>query len=179
VEIKLVDLEGHTVPRGKQGEICARGYPVMQRYWNDPERTTDTIDRARWLHTGDLGTMDADGYTAITERSKDMVIRGGENIYPREIEEFLYSHPAVEDVHVFGVPDSYYGEELCAWIKLKPGMEPSDDDIKTFCRNSITHFKIPRHIRFVDSYPMTVTGKVQKFVMREIMSKELAPSQEE
>jgi fatty-acyl-CoA synthase len=179
VEIKLVDLEGHTVPRGKQGEICARGYPVMQGYWNDPERTTDTIDRARWLHTGDLGTMDADGYIVITGRSKDMVIRGGENIYPREIEEFLYSHPVVEDVHVFGVPDTYYGEELCAWIKLKPGMEPSDDDIKTFCRNRITHFKIPRHIRFVDSYPMTVTGKVQKFVMREIMSKELASRQEE
>jgi fatty-acyl-CoA synthase len=107
-----------------------------------------------------------------------MVIRGGENIYPREIEEFLYSHPAVEDVHVFGVPDTYYGEELCAWIKLKPGMEPSEDDIKTFCRNRITHFKIPRHIRFVDSYPMTVTGKVQKFVMREMMSIELASSQE-
>jgi fatty-acyl-CoA synthase len=151
VEIKLVDLEGHTVPRGIQGEICARGYPVMQGYWNDPERTEDTIDRARWMHTGDLGTMDADGYVAITGRSKDMVIRGGENIYPREIEEFLYSHPAVADVHVFGVPDSYYSEELCAWIKLKPGTEPSEDDIKTFCRSRITHFKIPRHIRFVDS----------------------------
>ena len=130
------------------------------------------------MHTGDLGTMDEHGYLAITGRSKDMVIRGGENIYPREIEEFLYGHPAIADVQAFGVPDTYYGEELCAWIKLKPGATATEDDIKAFCRGRITHFKIPRHVRFVDDYPMTVTGKVQKFVMREMMTSELASMQQ-
>ena len=177
VEIKIINPEGRTVPRGTQGEICTRGYLVMQGYWNDSERTTEAIDRARWMHTGDLGIMDADGYIAITGRSKDMVIRGGENIYPREIEDFLYRHRAVAEVQVFGVPDAYYGEELCAWIRLKPGATATDDDIKAFCRGSITHFKIPRYVRFVDSYPMTVTGKVQKFAMRETMTRELASSQ--
>ncbi len=177
VEIKIVDLEGRTVPRGIQGEIWTRGYSVMQGYWNGAEQTTEAIDRARWMHTGDLGVMDVDGYIAITGRSKDMVIRGGENIYPREVEEFLYGHPAVADVQAFGVPDTYYGEELCAWIRLKTGATATEDSIKAYCRGGITHFKIPRHIRFGDSYPMTVTGKVQKFVMREMMCKELASVQ--
>jgi fatty-acyl-CoA synthase len=174
VEIKIVDMQGRTVPRGMQGEICGRGYSVMQGYWNDPKATAEAIDRARWMHTGDLGTMDADGYIAITGRSKDMVIRGGENVYPREVEEFLHRHPAVADVHAFGVPDRYLGEELCAWIRLKPGERATEDEIKAFCRDRITHFKIPRYVRFVDSYPMTVTGKVQKFRMREMMGQELA-----
>jgi fatty-acyl-CoA synthase len=174
IEVKIVDLEGRTVPRGIQGEICARGYSVMLGYWNGTEQTAEAIDRARWMHTGDLGVMDASGYIAVTGRSKDMVIRGGENIYPREVEEFLYGHPEVADVHVFGVPDAYFGEELCAWIKLKLGAIATEEDIKAFCRSRITHFKIPRYIRFVDSFPMTVTGKVQKFVMREMMTKELA-----
>ena len=177
-EVKIVDLQGRTVPLGVQGEICTRGYLVMQGYWNGARETADAIDQARWMHTGDLGTMDENGYVAVTGRSKDMVIRGGENIYPREVEEFLYGHPAVADVQVFGVPDKVYGEELCAWIKPKPGASLTEDDIKAFCRGSITHFKIPRHVRFVETYPMTVTGKVQKFVMREMMTKELAPQKE-
>jgi fatty-acyl-CoA synthase len=177
VEIKIVDLDGRAVPRGTQGEICTRGYSVMLGYWNGETQTAEAIDRARWMHTGDLGTMDEDGYIAITGRSKDMVIRGGENIYPREVEEFLYSHPAIGDVQVFGVPDAFYGEEVCAWIRLRPGAMATEDDIRAHCRGRITHFKIPRHIRFVDSYPMTVTGKVQKFVMREMMSQELASMQ--
>ena len=173
VEVKIVDLEGRTVPRGTQGEICTRGYSVMLGYWNDAEKTAEAIDRARWMHTGDLGTMDAQGYVAITGRSKDMVIRGGENIYPREVEELLYGHPAVADAQAFGVPDALYGEELCAWIKLKPGAAATEEEIRAFCRDRITHFKIPRYVRFVDAYPMTVTGKVQKFVMRDMMSAEL------
>jgi len=173
IEVKIVDLEGRTVPRGTQGEICTRGYSVMLGYWNDPEKTAEAIDPARWMHTGDLGTMDADGYVAITGRSKDMVIRGGENIYPREVEDLLYTHPAVADAQAFGVPDAFYGEELCAWIKLKPGAAATEDEIRAFCRERITHFKVPRHVRFVDTYPMTVTGKVQKFVMREMMTEEL------
>ncbi len=173
IEVKIVDLEGRTVPRGAQGEICTRGYSVMLGYWNDAEKTAEAIDRARWMHTGDLGTMDAEGYVAITGRSKDMVIRGGENIYPREVEELLYGHPAVADAQAFGVPDALYGEELCAWIKLKPGAAATEEEIRAFCRDRITHFKVPRYVRFVDAYPMTVTGKVQKFVMRETMSAEL------
>ena len=152
-EVKIVDLEGRTVPLGVQGEICTRGYLVMQGYWNGAKETADAIDRARWMHTGDLGKMDADGYLAITGRSKDMVIRGGENVYPREVEEFLYGHPAVADVQVFGVPDKVYGEELCAWIILKAAAAATEDDIKAFCRGRITHFKIPRYVRFVTSYP--------------------------
>ncbi len=177
LEIKIVDLEGRAVPRGIQGEICTRGYSVMPGYWNGAEQTVAAIDGAHWMRTGDLGTMDAGGYIAITGRIKDMVIRGGENIYPREVEEFLYGHPAVADVQAFGVPDAYYGEELCAWIRLKPGATATEDSIKTYCRGRITHFKIPRYVRFVDSYPMTVTGKVQKFKMRDMMGKELASMQ--
>ena len=178
VEVKLVDLEGRTVPRGIQGEICARGYSVMRGYWNAAKETAEAIDRAGWMHTGDLGTMDENGYIAITGRSKDMVIRGGENIYPVEVEEFLYGHPTIGEVHAFGVPDRYYGEELCAWVRLKPGTTATEDDIRAFCRGRITHFKIPRYVRFVDSYPMTVSGKVQKFVMREMMRQELASSEQ-
>jgi fatty-acyl-CoA synthase len=173
VEIKLVDPDGRVVPRGVQGEICIRGYSVMQGYWNGEAETKEAINAAHWLRSGDLGTMDADGYVAITGRSKDMVIRGGENIYPREVEEFLYRHPAVADAHCFGVPDTVYGEELCAWIKLRDGATATEDDIRAFCQGQITHFKIPRHVRFVDTYPMTVSGKVQKFIMREVMTKEL------
>jgi len=172
-EIKIVDPEGRTVPRGVQGEICARGYLLMQGYWNGAAQTAESIDAARWMHTGDLGTMDAGGYLAITGRSKDMVIRGGENIYPREVEEFLYAHPAVADVQAFGVPDAFFGEELCAWIRLRDGMTATEEEIRTFCRGRITHFKIPRYVRFVESYPMTVTGKAQKFVMRDMMVREL------
>ncbi len=174
MEVKLVDPEGRTVPIGAPGEICFRGHMVMRGYWNGEAQTRETIDAARWLHSGDLGTMDADGYITITGRSKDMVIRGGENIYPREVEEFLFGHPAVADVQVFGVPDARYGEELCAWIRLRPGVAATEDEIRGFCRDRITHFKIPRYVRFVDSFPMTVTGKVQKFVMRELMAAELA-----
>ncbi len=174
MEVKLIDPEGRIVRCDTQGEICFRGYMVMRGYWNGEAQTAETIDAAHWLHSGDLGTMDADGYISITGRSKDMVIRGGENIYPREIEEFLFQHAAVADVQVFGVPDSRYGEELCAWIRLKPGAALEEEDIRAFCRDRITHFKIPRHVRFVDTFPMTVTGKVQKYVMREIMTAELA-----
>ncbi len=173
VEIKIVDDAGRIVPRGTQGELLTRGYSVMRGYWGDEARTHEAIDESGWMHTGDLATMDADGYVTITGRVKDMVIRGGENIYPREIEEFLYRHPAVLDVQVFGVPDPKYGEELAAWIILKEGETPSEDDIRAFCKGQIAHFKIPRYIRFVSEFPMTVTGKVRKFVMREAMVEEL------
>jgi fatty-acyl-CoA synthase len=173
IEVKIVDTEGRIVPRGVAGEFCTRGYCVMLGYWNDAERTGQAIDAARWMHTGDLATMDEEGYCKIVGRIKDMVIRGGENIYPREIEEFLYRHPKIQDVQVFGVPDERYGEELCAWIKLRGGEELSADDVREFCRDQIAHYKVPRHIRFVDEFPMTVTGKMQKFIMRERMAAEL------
>jgi fatty-acyl-CoA synthase len=176
MEVKLVDPEGRMVPRGTQGEICFRGYMVMRGYWSGEAQTREAIDDARWLHSGDLGTMDEGGYITITGRSKDMVIRGGENICPREIEEFLFRHPTVADVQVFGVPDDRYGEILCAWIRLKPGATATEDEIRAFCRGQITHFKIPRYVRFVDDYPMTVSGKIQKFVMRDMMTAELAGS---
>jgi fatty-acyl-CoA synthase len=173
-EIKIVDpATGQTLPRGEAGEFCARGYAVMRGYWNDPERTAEAIDAQRWMHTGDLATMDDDGYVRVVGRIKDMIIRGGENLYPREIEEFLYTHPAVADVQVIGVPDERYGEELMAWIVLREGTEVSDEDIREFCRGQIAHFKIPRYIKFVDAFPMTVTGKVQKFKMREQAVEEL------
>jgi fatty-acyl-CoA synthase len=173
LEIKIVDTEGRVVPRGVTGELCTRGYSVMLGYWDDAERTAEAIDRAGWMHSGDLATMDADGYCAIVGRIKDMVIRGGENVYPREIEEFLYSHPAIADVQVFGVPDERFGEELCAWIKLRSGATLTGDDVKAFCKDQIAHYKVPRHVRFVDDFPMTVTGKMQKYLMREKMIKEL------
>jgi fatty-acyl-CoA synthase len=169
VEVKVIDEAGHVVPVGEKGEICTRGYSVMQGYWNDPEKTAETIDAAGWLHSGDIATMDPFGYVRIVGRIKDMIIRGGENVYPREVEEFLYQHPAISEVQVFGIPDKKMGEEVCAWVQLNEGTTLSADDIKAFCKDQITHFKIPRHIRFVSEYPMTVTGKIQKFVMRDEM----------
>jgi fatty-acyl-CoA synthase len=169
VEVKVIDEAGHVVPVGEKGEICTRGYSVMQGYWNDPEKTAETIDAAGWLHSGDIATMDPFGYVRIVGRIKDMIIRGGENVYPREVEEFLYQHPAISEVQVFGIPDKKMGEEVCAWVQVNEGATLSADDIKAFCKDQITHFKIPRHIRFVSEYPMTVTGKIQKFVMRDEM----------
>ena len=167
-EIKIVDpTTGLTVPRGEPGEFLARGYMVMRGYWNDPERTTESIDPERWMHTGDLATMDENGYVRVVGRIKDMIIRGGENIYPREIEEFLYTHPQIADVQVIGVPDERYGEELMAWVIPRPGATLSEDEVKEFCKGQIAHFKIPRYVKFVEAFPMTVTGKVQKFKMRE------------
>jgi fatty-acyl-CoA synthase len=167
VEVKIVDAEGRIVPPGTPGELLTRGYSVMLGYWGDDERTREAIDAAGWMHTGDLATIDGEGYCNIVGRIKDMVIRGGENVYPREIEEFLYRHPKIQDVQVIGVPDDRYGEEICAWIKLRPGESATDEEIKDFCRGQIAHYKVPRYIKFVDEFPMTVTGKIQKFLMRE------------
>ena len=174
VEVKVVNQDGKVVPSGETGELLTRGYSVMRGYWNDEEKTRESIDGAGWMHTGDQATIDADGYCNIVGRIKDMVIRGGENVYPREIEEFLYRHPKVQDVQVIGVPDEKYGEELCAWIKLRDGEDANADEIKAFCKDQIAHFKVPRYVRFVDEFPMTVTGKIQKFKMRETMIAELA-----
>jgi fatty-acyl-CoA synthase len=174
VEVKVIDPEtGRVLPRETPGELCTRGYSVMLGYWDEPERTADAIDSARWMHTGDLAVMDEAGYLNIVGRIKDMIIRGGENIYPREIEEFLYTHPAIEDVQVVGVPDLKYGEELCAWVKLRPGQELDADQIRAYCQGKIAHYKIPRYIRFTADYPMTISGKVQKFKMRETSIGEL------
>ncbi|MCG8315333.1 MAG: AMP-binding protein [Pseudomonadales bacterium] len=173
-EIKIVDSDGKTVALGEKGELCCRGYSVMQGYWNDPDKTRDTIDPANWLHSGDLAIMDEEGYVRIVGRIKDMIIRGGENVYPREVEEFLYTHPAIQEVQVFGIPDEKYGEKVCAWIQLKEGENVTEEDIKVYCKDKITHFKVPSIIRFVSEYPMTVTGKIQKFKMRETMEEELA-----
>jgi fatty-acyl-CoA synthase len=167
IEIKIVDGEGRIVPRGTTGEFCTRGYSVMRGYWSDEKKTAEAIDAGGWMHTGDLATMDDQGYVNIVGRLKDLVIRGGENVYPREVEEFLYRHPKVLDVQVVGVPDPKYGEELCAWIRLREGQSATEDEIRDFCRGQIAHYKIPRYVRFVDEFPMTVTGKVQKFLMRQ------------
>ncbi|SEA82477.1 AMP-binding protein [Acidovorax soli] len=174
LEVKIVDPEtGAVVPRGERGELCTKGYSVMHGYWGDEAKTREAIDEGGWMHTGDLATMDAEGYVNIVGRIKDMVIRGGENLYPREIEEFLYRHPQVQDVQVVGVPDEKYGEELCAWIIAKPGTRPTEDDIRAFCKGQIAHYKVPRYIRFVTGFPMTVTGKIQKFKIRDTMKDEL------
>ncbi len=173
VEVKIVDAEGRIVPRGTAGELLARGYLVMRGYWTEAEKTQEAIDPARWMHTGDLATMDDEGYVNIVGRIKDMVIRGGENVYPREIEEFLYRHPKIQDVQVFGIPDQRYGEELCAWVRLRDGECASIEEIRCFCDGQIAHYKIPRYVKFVDAFPMTVTGKIQKFAMREEMVREL------
>ena len=173
LEIKIVDESGRTVPVGEKGDICARGYAVMKGYWEDPERTAETVDSEGWLHSGDLGVMDDEGYVAVVGRLKDMIIRGGENIYPREIEEFLFTHPEIQDAKVIGVPDEKYGEAVCAWIQLKEGASLSADEIRAFCKEHIAYFKVPRYIRLVREFPMTVTGKVQKFKMREAMVEEL------
>ena len=168
VEIRIADpATGATLERGETGEFCTRGYSVMQRYWNDSERTAEAIDPDGWMHTGDLAVMDPDGYVRIVGRIKDMVIRGGENISPREVEEFLYAHPDIADVQVIGVPDERYGEELMAWVKLRSGAALTEADVREFCAGQIAHFKVPRYVRFVDEFPMTVTGKVQKYLMRE------------
>jgi fatty-acyl-CoA synthase len=173
-EIKIIDpLTGRIQPRGEPGEFLARGYMVMRGYWDEPQRTAEAIDSARWMHTGDLATMDDRGYVRIVGRIKDMIIRGGENVYPREVEEFLYTHPAVADVQVIGVPDERYGEELMAWVVLRPGTSLTEDEVREFCRGKIAHFKIPRYVKVVEAFPMTVTGKVQKFKMRETAIEEL------
>src|SRR5215813_9002306 len=169
VEVKIIDPEtGRVLPRNTPGELCTRGYSVMLGYWDERSQTAGVIDAARWMHTGDLAVMDAAGYLNIAGRIKDMIIRGGENVYPREVEEFLYTHPVVEEVQVIGVPDAKYGEELCAWVKLRPGTELSLEELRDFCTGQIAHFKIPRYLRITDEFPMTVTGKVQKFVMRDV-----------
>src|SRR5579863_1108186 len=173
IEVKIVDLNGRIVPPGTPGELLTRGYSVMLGYWGDEERTREAIDAARWMHTGDLATIDAEGYCNIVGRIKDMVIRGGENVYPREIEEFLYRHPKIQDVQVIGVPDDRYGEEICAWVKLRPGVAANEEEIRAFCRDQIAHYKVPRYVKFVDEFPMTVTGKIQKFIMRERTISEL------
>ncbi|MCP4123989.1 MAG: AMP-binding protein [Bacteroidetes bacterium] len=173
-EIKIIDPETQqVVPIGAKGELCTRGYCVMLGYWNDPEKTAEDIDASRWMHTGDLATMDEDGYIAIVGRIKDMIIRGGENVYPREIEEFLSAHPDIDTVQVIGIPDEKYGEEICAWIQLSEGVKVTEDDIKAYCKGQITHFKIPRYIRFVTEFPMTVTGKVRKVEMKKVMIEEM------
>jgi len=172
LEVKIVDAEGRTVPVGEKGELCTRGYAVMQGYWGDAARTAEAI-RDGWMFTGDLATIDAEGYCNIVGRVKDMLIRGGENVYPREVEEFLFRHPKVQSVQVFGVPDPKYVEEVCAWITLKPGVTCTEQEIRDFCRDQIAHYKVPRYIRFVQEMPMTITGKVQKFVMRDKMIEEL------
>lgn len=176
LEARIVDANGAVVPLGQTGELCVRGYSVMHGYWDDPARTADTVVDG-WMHTGDLAVLDEQGYCNIVGRAKDMLIRGGENIYPREIEEFLFRHPKINSVQVFGVPDAKYGEEVCAWITLKPGQQADEAEIRAFCEGQIAHYKIPRHIRFVEQMPMTVTGKVQKFVMREKMMHELKREQ--
>ncbi|WP_295005879.1 AMP-binding protein [uncultured Dechloromonas sp.] len=173
VEVKIVDTDGRIVPRGQPGELLTRGYSVMLGYWGDEAKTAEAIDRAGWMHTGDLAVIDDAGYCNIVGRLKDMVIRGGENIYPREIEEFLYRHPKIQDVQVVGVPDPKYGEELCAWIILKAGQSCGEQDIRDFCQGQIAHYKVPRYLRFVDSFPMTITGKIQKFMIRQAMKDEL------
>ena len=179
LEIKIVDPgSGRTVPRGERGEFCTRGYSVMHGYWGDEARTREAIDAEGWMHTGDLATMDEEGYVNIVGRIKDMVIRGGENVYPREIEEFLYRHPQVQDVQVVGLPDPRFGEELCAWIVAKPGQQLTEDDVRNFCKGKIAHYKVPRYIRFVAEFPMTVTGKIQKFKIRDAMIEELGVSEQ-
>jgi fatty-acyl-CoA synthase len=179
VEAKVVDAEGRIVPRGTAGELLTRGYLVMLGYWDDEEKTREAIDPAGWMHTGDLATIDDEGYCNIVGRIKDMVIRGGENVYPREIEEFLYRHPKIQDVQVIGIPDPRYGEELCAWVRLRDGESAAVEEIRAFCQGQIAHYKVPRYVKFVDGFPMTVTGKIQKFLMRQHMIEELGLSVQE
>ena len=173
LENKIIDVDGNTVARGEIGELCTRGYSVMLGYWNNPEGTREAIDDAGWMHTGDLASMDAHGYVCIAGRNKDMIIRGGENVYPRELEEFFFTHPAVADVQVIGIPDERYGEEIVAWVKFHPGHVANALELQTWCKGRIAHFKTPRHFKFVEEFPMTVTGKIQKFRMREISIEEL------
>jgi fatty-acyl-CoA synthase len=179
VEVKIVDpASGRTVGRGESGELLTRGYSVMLGYWDDPERTAESIDAGRWMRTGDLATMDEDGYVNIVGRIKDLIIRGGENVYPREVEEFLYGHPDIVDVQVIGVPDPRYGEEIMAWIQVREGAEVTEEAVREYCQGRIAHFKVPRYVRVSDDFPMTVTGKVQKYRMREIAMAELGLADE-
>jgi fatty-acyl-CoA synthase len=178
LEVKIIDSQGRIVPRGESGELCTRGYSVMLGYWDDAARTAQVIDAARWMHSGDLATIDAEGFCNIVGRIKDLIIRGGENISPREVEEFLYTHPKILDVQVFGVPDDRYGEEICAWVRLRGGAEMTAEELRAWCQGRIAHQKIPRHVRFVDSFPMTVTGKMQKYLMRAAMQAELGVAAE-
>ena len=173
LENKIIDTDGNTVARGEIGELCTRGYSVMLGYWNNPEGTRDAIDEAGWMHTGDLASMDEHGYVCIAGRNKDMIIRGGENVYPRELEEFFFTHPAVADVQIIGIPDERYGEEIVAWVKFHPGHVANALELQTWCKGRIAHFKTPKHFKFVDEFPMTVTGKIQKFRMREMSIEEL------
>jgi fatty-acyl-CoA synthase len=173
LQCKVIDLDGNALPRGATGELCTKGYSVMLGYWDDPEKTAEALDAEGWMHTGDLAVIDEAGYGNIVGRIKDMVIRGGENVYPREVEEYLYRHPKVEDVTVVGLPDPRFGEELCAWIRLKPGETATEAELIDFCKGQIAHYKIPRYLRFVDAFPMTVTGKVQKFLIRDQMIADL------
>lgn len=173
LETKIVDDNNRVVGIGEKGEICSRGYAVMRGYWDDEEKTRETIDEGGWLHSGDIGIMDDEGYVRVTGRIKDMIIRGGENIYPREVEEFLYTHEKIQEVQVVGVPDERLGEQVCAWIKCHEGQALTEEEVRAYCKNKITHFKVPHYIRFVDDYPMTVTGKIMKFKMRDAMIEEL------
>jgi fatty-acyl-CoA synthase len=173
VEVKVVDLDGKIVPRGERGELCTRGYSIMLGYWDEAEKTADVLDKNGWMHTGDIAVIDDEGYCNITGRIKDMVIRGGENLYPREIEEYLFRHPKIQDVQIFGVADDRYGEELCAWVRVRGGETLTADDVRAFCQGQIAHNKIPRYVEFVDEFPMTVTGKIQKFLMRAAVEKRL------
>jgi fatty-acyl-CoA synthase len=174
VEAKIIDpVTGNTLPHGTAGELCVRGYLVMQKYWNNSDATREAIDPDGWMHTGDLAVMQPNGYVNIVGRTKDMISRGGEKVFPREVEDFLYTHPKISDVQVIGVPSRKYGEEVMAWIKLKPGATATSGELKEFCRGKIAYFKIPSYFKFVDSFPMTVTGKIQKFKMREVSTREL------
>ncbi len=173
LECKVIDDDGNTVPRGTPGELCTKGYSVMIGYWDDEEKTAEAIDEDGWMHTGDLATIDEEGYGNVVGRRKDMVVRGGENIYPREVEEYLFRHTRIKDVTVVGIPDAKFGEELCAWIILKPGETLSEEEIRAFCHGQIAHYKVPRYVRFVDAFPLTVTGKIQKYLIRKQMAEEL------
>jgi fatty-acyl-CoA synthase len=179
VEAKVIDAEGRIVPCGTAGELLTRGYLVMLGYWSDEEKTREAIDAAGWMHTGDLATIDGEGYCNIVRRIRDMVIRGGENVYPREIEEFLYRHPKIQDVQVIGVPDPRYREELCAWVRLRDGESATREEVRAFYQGQIAHCKVPRYVKFVDGFPMTVTGKIQKFLIRQRMIDELGLSLQE
>jgi fatty-acyl-CoA synthase len=173
LDVKVIDPDGRTVPRGAPGELCTRGYAVMRGYWDEPERTAAVLDAEGWMHTGDLATIDAEGYANVVGRIKDLIIRGGENVSPREVEDYLYRHPDVQDVAVFGVADPRYGEEVCAWIRVRPGAALTPEAVRDFCIGRIAHQKVPRYVEIVEAFPMTVTGKMQKFLMREAMERKL------
>jgi len=173
LEVKIIDAEGRIVPVGQQGELCTRGYAVMRGYWDDEARTRESIDASGWMHSGDLATIDAEGYANIVGRVKDMLIRGGENVYPREIEEYLLRHPQILDVQVFGVPDARYGEEVCAWVIPRHGQSLDEQSVRDFCKGQIAHYKVPRYVRVVEQFPLTATGKAQKFEMRKAMMEQL------